>query len=169
MPYGKIIGISLLILKPDLSAIAWYTAGLTWWLTLLLLAGYTSITLSLTYFGAGGVIAILKKFVFKKKHRVIQQIEEKKLIRQTKEEFQKGYLFGKKRALTRQEKLVNWLKRQKLSVIILLEIIPFVPYLPSAVIIAVKALGIKHGYLWLILGNLVKIMLIVALVYLILW
>lgn len=131
-------------LHPEVTVGLWDRAGVPFWQTFAFVTCWTSITLTVTYFGVG-VVEFLVRLIWK----VV-----KKLIRVFKKdfnEFKNGGLQAKNEKY--QRRLINWLNRQENWVVLLCSSIPFIWGLPVAVIIVTKKAKIKYGLPILLMGN----------------
>lgn len=143
MAWEEITGYFTMWLHPEFTVGLWAKAGVPFGRTFLYVTCWTSITLILTYFGID-VLRLLGKVIIK-------------LIRLFKKDFDG---FKKNNLLKKNEKyrkkIMGWLIRQKKWVILGCSSIPLIPFLPAAVIIATKTIGIKYGLLILLAGNVIR-------------
>jgi len=156
MAWEQILGFFTMWLHPEVTVSLWSKAGVPFWWTFLYITCWTSITLIVTYFGIG-VIKSLAKLILK---GVV------KLIRVFKKDFA-GFRKNRFQDANKkyQKRLICWLNRQENWVVLACSSVPFVWGLPAAVIITVKTIGIKHGLLILLAGNVIRNGIICYIIY----
>lgn len=152
MSWEQILGFFTMWPHPGTTIILWAKGGVPVWQTILYVGIMTSASLTLTYFGTGW----LQKFLIRKK--ILKESTIKKL--QNLWPLTNGN--GNSRIT---KKITNWISRQKIWLILICGFIPFVPILPTAVIIAAGLLKIKYSYPVLLLGNILKTVIICYTIY----
>jgi len=138
---GVFIALSLIIITTVVNPtnaliLACYKIGLNSWGIFLCVSAWTSLTMVLTYYEFGQI----------KKWRIVNLLFKKLRNFFPQNSFKLINRIG-------QKKFVSYLSRQKSWVILTLGFAPFVPYLPTTVIITTKLLDISYGILFLLLGN----------------
>ncbi|MFH1401680.1 MAG: hypothetical protein ABIG40_01830 [Parcubacteria group bacterium] len=136
--------------------VLWAKAGVSILQTIIYVVFCTSISLTLTYFGTSWLEELLIKKKFIKKKTVERFLS---WVRPKNNNFQIST------SETRTPKLKKWLTRRKDWQILFLGFVPYIPIMPTGVIIAVSATKIKHGFFILILGNIVRNVISCATVY----
>jgi len=145
-------GLLIMLLKIDGAIIWWKFVGFELWQTFLIILCWTSITMIFTFMGMAGIKSWVKR---------------RKFFKKISGKFQNWHWqknFRKKNVIQRT-KIVNWVSRQKNWVIIGLGFIPFVPYLPTTVIVTTKLLEIRFGLAFLLVGNTFRIGFICSFLY----
>ena len=156
MAWQQILGFFTMWLHPEITIGLWSNAGIPIWQTLSYVTLWTSITLSLTYFGID-IIKIIGELITKGIVWIIR------LFGNDFKGFKRNHL--QERNEKHSRKLTKWLGRQKKWVILVCSSVPFVPFFPAAIIITTKALKIKRGLLLLLIGNVFRNLFICYLIY----
>jgi hypothetical protein len=145
---SELIGFLLMVLNGWTAVIYWRIQGVSFELAFLMLTVYWSFTLLLTYFGTGCIIDILEKWFLTEELSI-------KIVK-----FRKITPFYNQR-----DRIVDWLTRQKISIIFILAFIPCIPEIPTLVIIATRIIKIKYGLLILLAGNIFRVFVLCYAVY----
>ena len=144
MAWEQTLGFFTMWLHPEFTVGLWFRAGVPLWKTLGYVTIWTSGTLILTYFGID-LIKYIVKFITKGLVWLIRFFNpnfaglKRNHLQEKKEKYQK--------------RLTGWLSRQRKWVVLVCSSIPFVPFLPAAVIITIKTIEIKRSLLILLTGN----------------
>ena len=142
-----------MILNGWAATIYWRIHGVPLWTATLMLTAYWSLTLVLTYFGTGWVIKVLKKWG--PSENLIERLKETNRIYKTNPLYRKN------------RRLVKWLSRKKGWIVFSLTFIPYVPELPTATIVAARAMKLRHALPILLIGNAFRVSILCCTVYLI--
>lgn len=147
---GRAVGwIGLIIamfIRGDAAILVWRAAGKPFWQACLVNNLVATITLIATYFITG----LAKKVVT---HDVVKGRWQRTKL---------GRIFSRwMEKLTKKttrwiQKMVDWLSGKRLVIVFVLNLIPLVPYLPTAIIIVVKLKEIKYGFLILFISNTIR-------------
>ena len=147
----KILGYILVFIRADIAMVVLYKAGTPWWITYTVIMAVCSGTLCITYYGLGKLLIWAEKKTWFQKFKKIGFV--KKIIEK------------QKKPSPRQEKMVKWLIGKSPIFIFLLSCIPFVPYLPTAIIVVARIMNIKNGIYYLLAANAVRGLITVLTVY----
>ena len=148
----EIIGIILMVLNGWAAVIYWRVHGVSFWLATLMLTAYWSLTLTLTYFGTGWLIKVLKKWGLSKS--LIEKLKEINRI------------YRANPLSRRNGRLARWLSQKKGWIVFSLTFVPYVPELPTATIVAAKAMKLRHALPILLIGNAFRVLILCCTVYL---
>lgn len=158
MIWEQILGFFTMWPNPGVTIGLWAKAGVPIWQTISYVVLLTSISLSLTYFGTGW----LENFLIKKG-----------VIRRTTIKKWRNWL-ERNNNLSRNEfherlrdRIKSWLIPQKSWKILAWGFVPFIPVLPTVIIMATRLLEIRNGFLALILGNIFRNGILCCTIYLI--
>jgi len=147
----KILGYILVFIRADIAMVVLYKADTPWWITYTVIMAVSSGTLCIAYYGLGKLLIWAGKkpwFQRLKKNGFVKKIIEKQ-----------------KKPSPRQEKIVKWLAGKSPIFIFLLSCIPFVPYLPTAIIVVTRIMNVKNGIYYLLVANAVRGLIAVLSVY----
>jgi len=156
MDWEQILGFFTMWLHPEVTAGLWSSTEVPFLQTFLFVTGWTSMTLTVTYFGVGVAEFLLRLF-----WKVIKK--GVKVFKKDFNGFKKSDLQVKNERY--QRRLINWLNRQEKWVLLVCSSIPFIWGLPVAVIIVTKTAKIKYGLLILLAGNIIRNGVICLLIY----
>ena len=140
MNWEQIVGSLTIPFNTILAASLFWKGETFFWITVSAIVGWTSLTLVITYFGTEWI----KKWV--KNQRFLKDAYNRIYALYS----QNGF---KIRNDKKQKQINNWLVKRKDWIVIVLGFVPFVPWLPTGVIVTTKILGIKNGLMHLLLGN----------------
>jgi len=136
-----------MLVRGDVSVFIWRAAGKTFFETLLGFVSAVIISLTICYFFTGLVKKLLVVLMFKRLRRRVKIFQPWKFL----------IARLKKKKKTRLERLVEYLKKKELFFVFLFNLIPFIPLLPTAIIIVVKLRGVKYGYPVLVASSTIRI------------
>ena len=148
----ELIGFALMVLNGWAAAIYWKIQGIPFWQATATLTIYWSFTLFFTYQGTGFAINRLKKWEpFRVLlERISEKAKKNKRLSSIKE---------------KREKMINWLIERSGLAISILTFIPLLPELPTATIIAARAIKMKGALIILLLGNAFRVFVLCYAVY----
>jgi len=157
MSWEQILGFFTMWPSPLATIALWAKGGVPLWQTIAYVVFLTSISLSFTYFGTGW----LESWVIKRGWIKRTTIEKwRAWQRKRNNSFQMNGLNGEV-----NHKIKKWLIPQKDWKILACGFIPFVPLVPSIVIVVTKLLEIRNGFVFLILGNIVRSIIVCCCIY----
>lgn len=148
MSWEQILGFFTMWPNPALTVALWAQAGVPIWQTILYVAFLTSASLSLTYFG----VEWLKNWIVNR--GFIERIMIERLHRWWRRLSRVSQENGFEKSWTK--KIRRWLIPRKDWQLLACGFVPFVPVLPTIVIIITGLREIKYGFPVLILGNLFR-------------
>lgn len=151
MAWEQILGFFTMGLHPEITVSLWAKAGVPIWQTFGYTIIWTSLTLSITYFGAGWIKNWIKKFI---KEEILEKWQNWWQLKNN--HFQKHLP---------EKKIIGWLIRQKNWLILGCGFVPFVYGLPAAVIATARILEIRHALIILYCGNVFRNGIICFLIY----
>lgn len=126
--------------------ILYYLKGVPFWILILLTIVKWSIFVLLAFYGTGWIFRRIEKFPRTKLfiERASQRINglSQRIYHRDKENL--------------HNKSVVWLLERKEWIVVLLAFVPYVPVIPTAVIVVVRLMKIKHGLFFLLLGSALK-------------
>jgi hypothetical protein len=128
-------------LHPEITVTFWAKAGVPIWQTFIYVVLWTSLTLTITYYGVG----LAERWLINT--GITKEITIKKWRGWWQSRNNNFKTAGPKK------RVINWLGRQKNWIILACGFVPFVYGLPAAVIVTVKVLKIRNGLLILFIGN----------------
>ncbi|KKT16875.1 MAG: hypothetical protein A2654_00760 [Candidatus Nealsonbacteria bacterium RIFCSPHIGHO2_01_FULL_43_31] len=148
MSWEQILGFFTMWPNPAITVGLWAKAGVPIWQTIAYVVILTSISLSLTYFG----VEWLKNWV------VNRGIIERPMIEKLHNQWRRINRIPQSdgRRYDWIKKTRKWLIPQKDWQILAWGFVPFIPILPTIVIIITNLRRIKYGFLVLILGNIFR-------------
>ena len=146
--WEQILGFFTMWPSPVVTVGLWAEAGVPIWQTILYVVLLTSTSLSLTYFG----VEWLKNWVVRK--RIINRRMVEKLHNWWQQLNNVSQNNGFRHSWTKKTR--KWLIPQKDWQVLAWGFVPFIPVLPTVVIIIAGLRELKHGFLVLILGNLFR-------------
>jgi len=148
MSWEQILGFFTMWPNPGTTVVLWAKGGVPLWQTILYVVFFTSISLSLTFFGTGW----LERWIIKKGWLKRSTIERWRVrLQKGDNNFQTNGLEKRMRG-----GIKKWLLPQKNWRILACGFIPFIPLLPTVVIVVTRLLEIRGGFLFLIFGNVVR-------------
>ena len=153
MEWEQIVGFFTMWLHPEITVGLWSKGGVPIWQTFAYTTLWTSLTMTITYYGIG----LAERWLIGR--GIIKETTIKKWLGWWQSRDNNFKTAGPKKRIT------NWLSRQKNWTILTCGFVPFVYGLPAAVIATVKVLEIKNGLLILLIGNLFRNGVICASIY----
>lgn len=148
MSWEQILGFFTMWPSPWATIALWAKANVPIWQTILYVTFITSISLSLTYFGTGWI----EKWIIKRGWVKRATIEKWRNYSQSLNNSHP--VNGLEKRV--KGKIKKWLLPQKDWQILACGFIPFVPLLPTIIIVATRLLEIKRGFPLLIAGNIFR-------------
>ncbi len=145
MDWKQILGFFTMWPSPLATTVLWAKADVPIWQTILYVASLTSISLSLTYFGTGW----LEEWIIKRGWVKRTTIEKWRNRSNHFNDSLPANGLGKETG----NKIKKWLIPREDWQILACGFIPFIPILPTIVIVVARLLEIKKGFLFLIIGN----------------
>ena len=158
MYWEQILGFFTMWPSPLTTITLWAKAGVPLWQTIFYVVLLTSISLSFTYFGTGW----LENWVIKRGLVKRTTIEKwRAWQRKRNNSFQMNGLSEEV-----NHRVKKWLIPKKDWKILACGFIPFIPLVPTIVIVVTKLLEIRNGFPFLILGNIVRNVIVCYFIYL---
>ena len=144
-----LLGFILLFLKSELAIIYFHAIDYTLLQTFLIVTGCTSLVIFWLYYLAG----VFDRFVVKRMH-IGNMLQEVYLIKNIRRSLKRG-----------EKRLLAWFLKHNRKIIIIVFVLPFIPFIEPVAVVASKIQKIKGALPLILLANVLKIYIVTFVVY----